>query len=54
MYTRDLVVDEARKMALLIARLLGIKAAGTSEDYKQEFNNILESEYNKEYKKLKK
>jgi hypothetical protein len=52
MYTRDLVVDEARKMALLIARLLGIKAAGTSEDYKQEFNNILESEYNTELEKL--
>jgi hypothetical protein len=52
MYKRDLVVDEARRMALVIAKLLGIKAAGTEDDYKQEFNNVLESEYNTELEKL--
>ncbi|MFD2148441.1 hypothetical protein [Mucilaginibacter antarcticus] len=52
MYLTDMVVDEARRMALIIAKLLGIKATGTFDEYRQEFNNILESEYNTELEKL--
>ena len=52
MYTRDLVVDEIQKMALVIAKLLGIKSAGTTVDFEQEFNNVLQSEYNIELEEL--
>jgi hypothetical protein len=48
MYQRDLVLDEARRMALVIAKLLGIKAVATDQEYRQEFNDVLESEYNTE------
>ena len=52
MYTRDLIVDECQKVALLIAKLLGIKSAGTAEEFEQEFNNVLQSEYNIELEEL--
>ena len=52
MYTRDLVVDEIQKMALVIAKLLGIKSAGTTVEFEQEFNNVLQSEYNIELEQL--
>ncbi|TSJ43154.1 hypothetical protein FO440_02890 [Mucilaginibacter corticis] len=52
MYRRDMVIDEMRRMALIIAKLLGIKATGTNLELEQEFNNILESEYNTELEKL--
>lgn len=52
MYTRDLVVDEIQKMALVIAKLLGIKSAGTTIEFKEELNNVLQSEYNIELEEL--
>jgi hypothetical protein len=52
MYRRDMVIDEMRRMALIIAKLLGIKATSTGLEFEQEFNNILESEYNTELEKL--
>ena len=52
MYTRDLVVDEIQKMALVIAKLLGIKSAGTAAEFEEEFNNVLQSEYNIELEEL--
>ncbi|MES2809347.1 MAG: hypothetical protein V4619_12010 [Bacteroidota bacterium] len=52
MYRRDMVVDEARRMALIIAKLLGLKAAGDYKAYKTEFDNVLESEYNTELENL--
>ncbi len=52
MYRRDMVLDEARRMTLIKAKLLGIKATGSNEEYEQELNNILESEYNTELEKL--
>ena len=52
MYTRDLIVDECQKMALVIAKLLGIRSAGTTAEFEQEFNNVLQSEYNIELEEL--
>ncbi len=52
MYTRDLIVDECQKMALLIAKLLGIKSAGTTIQFEQEFNNVLQTEYDIELEEL--
>lgn len=39
-------------MALIIAKLLGLKAAGDYKAYKTEFDNVLESEYNTELENL--
>ena len=37
-----------RKMALIIAKLMGIKAQGTQQEFTKEFENILLEEYNTE------
>jgi hypothetical protein len=47
-----MVVDEARRMALIIAKLLGLKTAGNQQQFEQDFNNTLESEYNIELEAL--
>ena len=52
MYTRDIVVDELRKTALIIAKLLGLKAGGNHEEFAQEFNKTLLKEYNIELENL--
>ena len=49
---RDMVVDEMRKMALIIAKLMGIKAQGTQQEFTKEFENILAEEYNTELEAL--
>ena len=49
---RDMVVDEMRKMALIIAKLMGIKAQGTQQEFTKEFENILLEEYNTELEAL--
>jgi len=49
---RDMVVDEMRKMALIIAKLMGIKAQGTQQEFTKEFENILSEEYNTELEAL--
>ena len=52
MYTRDIVVDELRKTALIIAKLLGLKAGGNQQEFAQEFNKALIKEYNIELENL--
>ncbi|GAA4338241.1 hypothetical protein GCM10023149_48140 [Mucilaginibacter gynuensis] len=52
MYQRDYLFNEARKMALLLAKLLGLKADGDNEAYEQQFNEILQQEYNAELENL--
>lgn len=52
MYTRDLVVDEIQRMAQVIARLLGLKSAASGAEFAQEFNKVLQSEYDIELEKL--
>ena len=49
---RDMVVDEMRKMALIIAKLMGIKAQGTQQEFTKEFEDILTEEYNTELEAL--
>jgi hypothetical protein len=48
----DLVLNEVRKLALLLARLMGLKAEGQHEEYKQNFDEVLQSEYNIELEQL--
>ncbi|MGY3210980.1 hypothetical protein [Mucilaginibacter sp. HD30] len=49
---RDMVVDEMRKMALILAKLMGIKAQGTQQEFTKEFESILSEEYNTELEAL--
>ncbi|MDB5062905.1 MAG: hypothetical protein JWP67_2748 [Mucilaginibacter sp.] len=35
MQQRDYILNEARKLALILARLMGLKVAGKEEDYLQ-------------------
>ncbi|OOQ57696.1 hypothetical protein [Mucilaginibacter pedocola] len=48
MYQRDYLLNEARKMALLLAKLMGLKAEEKEEEYRQYFNEVLQDEYNHE------
>jgi hypothetical protein len=52
MLQRDFVMNEARKFALMLAKLLGLKAEGEYEEYLQNFNDILQDEYNTELAEL--
>jgi hypothetical protein len=52
MYQRDYILTEARKMALLIAKLMGLKTEDNEEEYMQYFNEILHDEYNTELNNL--
>jgi hypothetical protein len=49
---RDMVLDEARRMALITAKLLDINAVDNGEEFEQEFNKVLENEYNIDLKEL--
>jgi hypothetical protein len=48
MMQRDYMLNEARKMALLLAKLMGLKTESSDEEYQQYFNSILQDEYNTE------
>ena len=52
MFQRDFVMNEARKFALLLAKLLGFKTEGEYEDYLKYFNEVLEEEYSAELNEL--
>ncbi|MEO7213009.1 hypothetical protein [Mucilaginibacter sp.] len=52
MEQRDYLMNEARKMALLLAKLMGLKTESSDEEYKQYFNSILQDEYNTELNEL--
>jgi len=52
MFQRDFVMNEARKFALLLAKLLGLKTEGEYEDYLKYFNEVLEEEYSTELNEL--
>ena len=49
---RDYLLNEAHKMALLIAKLMGLKAEDNNEEYQQYFNTILHNEYQTELAQL--
>ena len=46
MFQRDFIMNEARKFALMLAKLLGLKAEGDYDEYLRYFNEILNEEYN--------
>jgi hypothetical protein len=52
MYQRDYLLTETRKLALLLAKLMGLKVEQDRGEYIQQFNDILQDEYNIELEKL--
>jgi len=52
MYQRDYILNEARKLAQLLAKLMGLKAEGAHEEYLQQFDKALQNEYNVELDEL--
>ena len=52
MLRRDYILNEANKLAKLLAKLLGLKAEGDNEEYRQYFNEVLQDEYNVELEEL--
>jgi hypothetical protein len=52
MFQRDYIMTEARKLALLLARLLGLKAEGEYEEYLKSFDEVLKEEYDTELELL--
>jgi hypothetical protein len=52
MFQRDYLMNEARKFALLLAKLMGLKTEGQHEGYLKYFNDVLQDEYNAELEEL--
>ena len=52
MFQNDYMLNEVRKFAELLARLLGLKADGKHEEYNDQFNEILQKEYDTEIETL--
>jgi hypothetical protein len=52
MYQRDYMLNEARKFAQLLAKLMGLKTEGKLEEFTQEFDSALQSEYDVELEEL--
>ena len=52
MFQRDFIMNEARKFALILAKLLGLKAEGEYQLYLKYFNEVLDEEYNAELEEL--
>lgn len=52
MFQRDYLMNEARKFALLLAKLMGLKTEGQHEEYFKYFNDVLQDEYNAELEEL--
>lgn len=52
MFQRDIVVDDIRKTALIIAKMFGIKAKGMVNEFKQEFDETMQNEYAAELQQL--
>ncbi|GGH11433.1 hypothetical protein [Mucilaginibacter phyllosphaerae] len=52
MFQRDFVMNEARKFALMLAKLLGLKTEGEYAEYLKYFNEVLDEEYNAELQSL--
>jgi hypothetical protein len=52
MLQRDFLMNEARKFALILAKLMGLKIEGSSEEFQHFFNDILYQEYNLELNEL--
>jgi hypothetical protein len=45
MFQKDLILNEARKFAEFLAKLMGLKAEGNYVEFDHQLNNILQKEY---------
>lgn len=45
MFQKDYLLNEARKFAEMLARLMGLKAAGETTEFNQQAENLLQQEY---------
>jgi hypothetical protein len=52
MFQRDFLLNEARKLAELLARLMGLKADGDHSAFEQQFNKALQDEYDASLEKI--
>jgi len=52
MHTRDIVMDDIRKTALIIEKIFGVKGKGMVNEFKQEFDKTLQNEYAAELEQL--
>jgi hypothetical protein len=52
MFQRDFMLNEVRKFAELLARLVGLKTEGRYEEYHREFDAVMQKEYNAELEDL--
>jgi hypothetical protein len=52
MFQQDFMLNEARKFAELLARLMGLRADGKYEEYNDQLNELLQKEYDTELEKL--
>ena len=52
MHTRDIVMDDIRKTALIIEKIFGVKGGGMVNEFKQEFDKTLQNEYAAELEQL--
>ena len=52
MFQTDLILDEARKFAALLAKLMGLKAEGNYAEFDHQLNDILQKEYDTDLENL--
>jgi len=52
MFQKDLILDEARKFAALLAKLMGLKAEGNYVEFDHQLNAILQKEYDADLENL--
>ncbi|AMR31170.1 hypothetical protein A0256_06890 [Mucilaginibacter sp. PAMC 26640] len=49
---RDYILNETRKIALMLAKLMGLKTEESNEEFQQYFNEVLHDEYQTELAEL--
>jgi len=52
MFQKDLILDESRKFAALLAKLMGLKAEGNYAEFDHQLNDILQKEYDTDLENL--
>jgi len=52
MYQRDYLLAEAEKLALILAKLIGLKSAEEPDKFATQLNDVLQDQYNIDLAKL--
>ncbi|GAB3925171.1 hypothetical protein [Mucilaginibacter myungsuensis] len=52
MFQKDTILNEINKMTLMFARMIGLKADGSFTEFEQQFNHVLQDEYDLEVEQL--